>query len=72
MTRHSLRRVRINPVDETLHCTTHGLLPANEALDVLTRTHVRTARALDFGLPWYARAFDWIVSHLPARCEVIR
>lgn len=71
MIRHSLRRVRVNTADLTLHCSVHGLLSEDEAQDVLSRSRHATAQsALDTNgrLGWLARAFDWLASRFPARC----
>lgn len=72
MIRHSLRRVRANPADGTLHCVVHGLLPRNEAIAVLMRAGIESDEAMverDSHLPRWARLVDWIASRLPARCE---
>lgn len=40
--RHDLRLVRINRQDHTLHCEVHGLLPDDEAAEVLQRAGLTT------------------------------
>jgi hypothetical protein len=73
MIRHNLRRVRMNPVDGTLHCVEHGWLQGNELEDVLGRLPTNPdTLLLSARFPLLVGIVDWIASRLPARCEVIR
>jgi hypothetical protein len=75
MIRHNLRRVRMLPLDESLHCSEHGLLNAEETAEVIARaglTNAHDASVRDSRLRWWGRAIDWIASRVPARCETVR
>ncbi len=73
MIRHNLRRVRMNPDDQTWHCAEHGLLRDAEALDISFRVGAFAIAVIERNarLGRLARVFDWFVTLLPARCEVI-
>lgn len=64
--RHDPMLVRMNLTDETFHCEVHGLLPHDEAVDVLMRAGLsaQNVEELQATTPRWRLALAGLVQHL--------